>query len=128
MQFFESPLAAQYGLLAGCILLLLLLVQGLLAVSAAARRIYAAREQRALTRKRLEVEIQTAMARCLQAQNQHLHWNGYRKFQVSKKERECENVYSFYLVPHDRKPLPAFKPGRYLTFQFNVPGQEKPLI
>lgn len=37
-------------------------------------------------------------------------------------------ICSFYLVPHDSKPLPPFKPGQYLTFQLRIPGIDKPTI
>ncbi len=47
-------------------------------------------------------------------------WNGFRKFVVRRKVEESTLVCSFYLEPHDTKPLPAFKPGQYLTFR--LPG------
>jgi ferredoxin-NADP reductase len=55
-------------------------------------------------------------------------WNGYRKFTVSKKVEECEDTYSFYLTPHNGKPLPPFKPGQYLTFELHPPTSEKSLV
>ncbi len=55
-------------------------------------------------------------------------WNGYRKFTVSKKVEECEDTYSFYLTPHNGRPLPPFKPGQYLTFELNPPNADKPLV
>ncbi len=55
-------------------------------------------------------------------------WNGLRKFSVARKNSECEDVNAFYLKPHDGRPLPAFKPGQYLTFQLDLPGRDKPLI
>ena len=42
-------------------------------------------------------------------------WSGYRKFRVSKVVDECEGVKSFHLRPHDRKPIPDFLPGQFLT-------------
>ena len=39
-----------------------------------------------------------------------------------------EGVHSFYLKPHDGKPLPPYLPGQYLTFQLRVPGVDKPLV
>jgi ferredoxin-NADP reductase len=55
-------------------------------------------------------------------------WNGFRKFQVTKKVVECCDICSFYLTPHDRKPLPDFLPGQYLTFRLDIPGAEKSVI
>lgn len=57
-----------------------------------------------------------------------LAWNGYRKFVVQRKVDETSGICSFYLEPHDGKPLPPFKPGQYLTFRLIVPGREKPVI
>jgi ferredoxin-NADP reductase len=37
-------------------------------------------------------------------------------------------VCSFYLTPHDRKPLPDFLPGQYLTFRLDIPLLNKPTI
>jgi len=43
-------------------------------------------------------------------------WNGYESFIVQKKVRESDIVTSFYLKPlNERRPLPAFKPGQYIT-------------
>jgi len=55
-------------------------------------------------------------------------WNGIRKFSVAKKVPETSDATSFYLQPHDKKPLPGFKPGQYLTFELEVPGQKKKVI
>ena len=55
-------------------------------------------------------------------------WNGYRKFVVDQKVTEAAGICSFYLVPHDGKPLPSFKPGQYLTFRLDVPERDKPVI
>jgi ferredoxin-NADP reductase len=53
-------------------------------------------------------------------------------FRIELPGKEPENpaseVYSLYLVPHDRKPLPPFLPGQYLTFQLRIPGIDKPTI
>jgi ferredoxin-NADP reductase len=52
-------------------------------------------------------------------------WSGIRKFVVKQRVAECDGICSFYLVPHDGRALPEFKPGQYLTFQLKVPGQPK---
>lgn len=48
-----------------------------------------------------------------------LSWAGQRKFEVRRKvvESEDQSICSFYLVPHDERPLPAFRPGQFLTFR-----------
>jgi ferredoxin-NADP reductase len=55
-------------------------------------------------------------------------WNGYRKFEIVRKELEAADVCSFYLAPHDGKSLTPFRPGQYLTFRLDIPGREKPVI
>ena len=51
-----------------------------------------------------------------------LSWQGYREFTVQGREFEDGNrsICSFYLVPVDGKPLPAFRPGQFLTFRLSV--------
>lgn len=50
-------------------------------------------------------------------------WSGYRDFVVQRRvvEDPGGSVCSFYLVPADGRPLPAYKPGQYLTFNLEVP-------
>ena len=55
-------------------------------------------------------------------------WNGYRKFYIDRKVPEPGGVCSFYLKPHDHRPIPPFEPGQFLTFRLKVPGQVKPVI
>lgn len=42
-------------------------------------------------------------------------WEGFKPFRISRKEKESSNITSFYLVAADGAPLPAFKPGQYIT-------------
>jgi len=60
-------------------------------------------------------------------QNKKYSWTGYRKFRVEVK-KELSDVTSCYFYPHDGKKLPPFKPGQFLTFQFQLPEEEKTLI
>ena len=47
----------------------------------------------------------------------------FRTFRVESKvvEDAAQSICSFYLVPEDGKPLPAFLPGQFLTFRLDVP-------
>ena len=49
-------------------------------------------------------------------------WSGWREFRVSQRvfEDEARTQCSFYLQAVDGQPLPAFKPGQYLTFNLTV--------
>lgn len=55
-------------------------------------------------------------------------WSSFRKFELVKKVIEAQDTCSFYLAPHDRRPLPPFKPGQFLTFKLDIPGQKKQVI
>jgi len=124
----HGALGGNPGLIIGYVLL------GLLALHAAAicfgtlRRVYAGREQRTLAREHLKLQIKAARLQHQELEQSKLVWNGFRKFQVAKKVRECADVDSFYLAPHDGRPLPPFKPGQYITFHLSVPGESKPII
>lgn len=55
-------------------------------------------------------------------------WTGFRKFVVAKAVKECKDITSIYLEPHNKKKLPPFQPGQYLTFNFHIPGEQKPVV
>lgn len=55
-------------------------------------------------------------------------WSGYRKFVLKEKVLEADGICSFYFAPHDKKPLPPFIPGQYLTFRINIPGITKTVV
>ena len=58
-----------------------------------------------------------------------LSWNGIRKFQVERRVYENPNkdICSFYLVAHDKRPIPPYRAGQYLTFQLPIPGEPQPV-
>ena len=91
----------------------------------------AARHTFEAKRNRLELEALNKKIQVLNLKAQaapEAAWNGNRKFSVSRKVEECEDTYSFYLTPHNGKPLPQFKPGQYLTFEVKFPDQPKPQV
>ena len=80
--------------------------------------------------RQLELEILTNRLETLKKikadeESARSSWGGFRKFVLRQRVLESEDICSFYLTPHDQKPLPAFQPGQYLTFKFNVPGNPK---
>ncbi len=101
---------------------ILLLVLGLLGLSllAAIQRVRMGGRQQALDLARFQEELATLREQRRKLAQEPLPWNGFRKFIVSRKVAESTQVSSFYLTPHDAKPLPAFKPGQYVTFR--LPG------
>jgi len=111
----------------------LLLMGGLLAwlaleILRALLRAAAERAQQQVALEKLRAQLQETRLRCREAEQAQAGWNGLRKFTVAKKVCECDDVHAFYLKPHDGRPLPAFKPGQYLTFQLDLPGRDKPLV
>ncbi|KAH8895935.1 globin [Thozetella sp. PMI_491] len=48
-------------------------------------------------------------------------WDGWRKFRIDRKVCETDDMWSFYLVPHDGKAIPSYMPGQYVSVQFHVP-------
>ena len=53
---------------------------------------------------------------------------GFRDFLVDRTEPESETVTSFYLIPADVAALLPFKPGQFLTFELDIPGQDAAVI
>jgi hypothetical protein len=80
-------------------------------------------EERAMLRARLDL-IATPLAK-IALDKGHAAWSGFRKFRVEGKVLEAESCCSFYLAPHDGRPLPAYLPGQYLTFRLQIPGQSR---
>lgn len=127
----ESLRASTGGSLSLVSGMVLAAVLGLWAVFETVRagwRIYCEQRQQRVTLQKLLYQLEEARLRCREAEQAQHGWNGSRKFAVYRKLRECDDVHSFYLKPHDGRPLPAFKPGQYLTFQLDLPGRDKALI
>jgi hypothetical protein len=114
--------------IAGAVLLSLVAVQLGLYVVSSLRQIRGEQVQRQMELEVLARQIEAANAARREHEQLRSLWNGYRKFVVDRIVEEAERVRSFYLVPHDGKPLPAFKSGQYLTFRLDIPGQPKPVI
>lgn len=43
------------------------------------------------------------------------YWPDWKEFRITKKEKESEEITSFYLEPVDGMKLPIFKPGQYIS-------------
>ena len=93
------------------------------------RRSAWARRSHKLSQDYLRAEIDLiADRRRIEREKSDLSWNGLRKFEISNKVTEASGTCSFYLAPHDGKPLPPFEPGQFLTFNLNIPGQTKSIV
>ncbi|MEH6941802.1 NO-inducible flavohemoprotein [Bacillus sp. JJ722] len=51
-------------------------------------------------------------------------WDTFKEFKVVKKEKESDEITSFYFQPVDGKQLPAFKSGQYITVRLSIPGED----
>jgi uncharacterized protein len=125
---FPALTAGQISVFIGAGLLGIIFLQGALFIISSVRRVFYERREREFNRRKLELQIAAAKLQCEELEQKKLSWSGYRKFVVTKKVKECEDVYSFYLSAHDHKPLPSFKPGQYITFNINIPGMAKSLV
>lgn len=120
--------AGQISLTLGLLLVAVLLAQGLVEIARGLLRLRGEGKQQRAALEKVRLQAREARLRCEEVEQGKLRWNGYRKFSVVKKARECDDVCAFYLKPHDGKPLPPFKPGQYLTFELDIPGRDKPLV
>jgi len=121
-----ATLAAQ---ISGGVLVALVVAATGLWLAAAVRRFAFEQDRRRLSIELLRQRVEAAMAQKAAAHKlAELSWPGYRKFEIARKAAEADAIASFYLVPHNRTPLPPYKPGQYLTFRFQIPGRAKPLI
>jgi ferredoxin-NADP reductase len=124
----HALVGGKLSLTIGLLLAAALLIQALIEIGRGLLRLFSERAQHRVTLARLRLQVQETKLRCQEVEQTRLVWNGYRKFTVAKKARECEDVCAIYLKPHDGKALPPFKPGQYLTFQLDIPGRDKPLV
>ena len=80
-----------------------------------------------LRREILQRQLLSLTSRHEQANRSVDAWQGLRKFRVDRKVQESEHTCSFYLKPHDGKPIPSFLPGQYLTFSLRIGDERKPV-
>ncbi|KAI8922339.1 globin-like protein [Powellomyces hirtus] len=48
-------------------------------------------------------------------------WHGWRRFTISRRVQESDEIISFYLTPKDGKALPTYKPGQFVSVRYFVP-------
>ncbi|MCJ1461274.1 hypothetical protein MMC28_011656 [Mycoblastus sanguinarius] len=47
-------------------------------------------------------------------------WTDWRDFRINHKVYESTEIISFYLAPLDKKPLPSYLPGQYISVRLSV--------
>ncbi|MDI1318981.1 MAG: 2Fe-2S iron-sulfur cluster-binding protein [bacterium] len=112
----------------GAALILLVIGQLALSLLAGLQRERADALRQSLEIAQLKEELATLRETRHQLADRPFPWNGVRKFVVQRRVIENSDVRSFYLVPHDARPLPTFKPGQYLTFQLPHPQGSGQLV
>jgi hypothetical protein len=116
---------------AGYVIVAAATAQAALALAAFTLRTHAQRKIAAagltLFRQRAGILLRRTVS---ERERSELSWNGKRKFVIARRtiENSAGDICSFYLVPHDQRPLPPFFPGQFLTFELPVPGQPAPIV
>ncbi len=116
--------------IAGAVIVGAFVAQGLWIAVDFFRRAAHENAQRGRVAELLELRLVAARKHRAEEQKKSYSWAGWRKFEVKRKEPADPSgqACSFYLAPHDGKPIPAFEPGQFLTFQLAIPGQAKPVV
>ena len=114
---------------AGIVIVAVALVQALFTLGGTVQR-FVQQSQREHEAQRLFAERARLMLEAAKTERDReaLSWTGLRKFYIADKVEEAKDICSFYLRPHDHKPLPPFEPGQYLTFQLRIPDQPRPVV
>lgn len=57
-------------------------------------------------------------------ENQENGWKFFKNFTVARKEKESDNITSFYLKPADGSNVPTYEPGQYISVRLTIPGEQ----
>jgi ferredoxin-NADP reductase len=108
----------------GAVIVVAVIAYVIVLVAAAVARLSQEQRARDLQAEQLNVQIESARKKQATEAEKSLHWSGTRKFEVVRTEHEStdKQICSFYLKPHDEKPIPSFEPGQFLTFELKIPG------
>ncbi|MEE9355371.1 MAG: FHA domain-containing protein [Methylococcaceae bacterium] len=126
--YFSGFSVSSFYTYAGYTIVLLLFGRLIISLLVSTRRLRYGKKQQRLALQLWQEQVGLATVRRVENDLSEHAWIGYRKFKIYRKEEECKDIYSFYLTPHDKKQLPSFKPGQYLTFRLNLPDHTKPVI
>ncbi|NCF55938.1 MAG: 2Fe-2S iron-sulfur cluster binding domain-containing protein [Planctomycetia bacterium] len=90
-------------------------------------------KQSRLRAQRFRIEADDLKNQLLQQEKKYsvsgnLKWKGYRRFRVSNRVMEAQDICSFYLSPLDEEAICPYEPGQHLGFKFQIPGEAKHLI
>lgn len=57
-------------------------------------------------------------------ESQENGWKFFKNFTVARKEKESDNITSFYLKPADGSNVPMYEPGQYISVRLAIPGEQ----
>jgi len=113
----------------GAALIALVVLRTLIACLSSLQRYRASGEVDRLTAEELRLKIkERQLSFKAREEQRELSWSGYRKFEierVTRRENGRGDIASFYLIPHDGRRLPAFRPGQFLTLRVRLPDEAK---
>ena len=114
----------------GAVIVALVLLQAAGITIDLLRRLAHQAAQRRRDAERIDLLLEAARRRGAEEERESVRWVGWRKFEVFQRvtDNRLGDICSFYLAPHDGKPIPAYSPGQFLTFQLQIPGQMKSTI
>ena len=117
---------AYFGIVAGSILACMAFVNMFVISSIAFRHSIGKRKSDQLGAEEWQQRLNTARLRFRALDSERRYWAGKRKFNVVKKvfENRANSICSFYLYPHDLKPLPAYRPGQFIVLCLNIPDPD----
>jgi ferredoxin-NADP reductase len=117
--------------LAGLVIILAAVVQAATGVSSVLFRASAQHRRSAAELDSLKERARILLERATSERDRtELSWNGKRKFRIERRdfENQAKDICSFYLVPHDNRPIPPYRAGQFLTFELPIPGQPQPVV
>lgn len=115
--------------LAGGLIVTAALIQACVSLYGTLRRSAVDRRYQRLALEDLRNRVNTTLAAFnFERDRSELAWGGHRKFVLAQKVKEADDIHSFYLKPHDGKPLPPFRPGQYLTFGLRISAQPQMVV
>lgn len=94
-----------------------------LCVAQMCRRRASAQLETQLTLELLRQEFAASARARAARETEQPAWLGYRNFLVERKIKDGPSSDSFYLIPQDGRPLPAFQPGQFVSVRVRMPGQ-----
>ena len=124
----QPVIAASWLAMAGGLLVAVLLACAGVSLARELQRLEAMRRFRRDAAEMFAEQIRHARARRAEREREADGWSGYRKFRVARKVVEAPGVVSLHLAPHDRKPLPGYRPGQFVTLQLRPSGDARPLV